>query len=114
MTITKEKIEALVKYMGENEERAEMLMELSAEEACEKINADGYEFTAEELAGFAQVWIEATETKKGELEEAELDSVAGGWDHVHVAVAIICNQAPHAWNKGQEWGRAIGNWLFRR
>ena len=110
--IAKEKIEALAKYMGENEERAEMLMALSAEEACEKINADGFDFTTEELAEFAQGIVEATKMGKSELGAEDLDSVAGGVGVGTIALALICNQAQHAWNKGQEWGRAIRKWLF--
>lgn len=115
MTITKERIEALAKYMGENVERAEMLMDLSAEEACAKINADGYDFTAEELADFAHIL--AAEAKEGELSEEDLFDVAGGsisafW--AGVAWDIIKDQAPHAWNKGKEWGRKIVRWWRNR
>lgn len=114
MTITKEKIEALAKYMGENEERAEMLMALSASEACAKINADGYDFTAEELAEFAQGIVKSAVVKEGELGESDLDEVAGGLPVGTIALALICNQAEHAWNKGQEWAGKIVKWWRSR
>ena len=111
MTITKEKIEALAKYMGENEERAEMLMALSAEEACAKINADGYDFTTEELAEFAQGFAKALNVKEGEMSEEDLFDVAGG-GNLRDAYEIFKEHCYWAQKKGAEWGRKIGRWLF--
>jgi len=88
MMITKERIETLAKYLGENEERATLLTNMCAEEACLKINADGYDFTAEELSEFAQCVVDASNIKDGEIDEAELDNVSGG-----VAFAALCAAA---------------------
>ena len=78
MSMTKEKIEVLANYMSENEERAEVLMALSAEEACAKINADGYQFTPEDLADFAAEVEAMYSRQEAELDEDALDAVAGG------------------------------------
>lgn len=109
--ISKEKIEALAKYMGESEERAEMLMAMSADDACAKINADGYDFTAEELAEFSRGMLNVFGGEEGELDENQLDDVAGGGS-IRDIYDIYVEHMYWAQKKGYQWGRAIGRWLF--
>ena len=75
--LTNERAELIGKYLTENKERATALMELSPEEAAAKINADGYDFTAEEILEFGKV-MQAAVAKSGELSEGDLDDVSGG------------------------------------
>lgn len=100
MTITKEKFEMLANYMNEDQERAKALTAVSVEEACKKINADGYDFTVEELHDFAQIAEKASSVKQGEMNEDELDNVSGGilvttivagvWYCAFVSVSAAC------------------------
>ena len=78
MKITQERAELLCKYLMENEERAEVMYQCSAEEAAERINADGYDLTAAELADLAEEVEKLQARKNGELNEDDLDTVAGG------------------------------------
>lgn len=75
--LTKERAELIGKYLTENKERATALMELSPEEAAAKINADGYDFTAEEILEFGKV-MQAAVAKSGELSAGDLDDVSVG------------------------------------
>ena len=102
MTITIERAESLAKYLYENPEKAETLMTMSAEEACAKINAEGYDFSADELADFAEVLNKTTAAKQGELNAEDLDDVNGGilvstivagvWYCAFVSVSAACAQ----------------------
>lgn len=78
MCITKEKFEILAKYIVDNEERAKALTAVSAEEACEKINADGYDFTADELVAFAEEMEKLSAQQTEELGAEDLGEISGG------------------------------------
>lgn len=102
MAITKEKFEILANYMGEDDTRAKALTSVSAEEACRRINADGFDFTADELLAFAEIVEKASDVKQGELNESDLDNVSGGilvstivagvWYCAFVSVSAACAQ----------------------
>ena len=102
MTITNERAEILAKYLYENREKAENLMTMSAEEACAKINAEGYDFNVDELVDFAVIFNRHSATKQGELNVEELDDVNGGilvstivagvWYCAFVSVSAACVQ----------------------
>ncbi len=77
MTLTEERAEALAQYLADEKEDRSGLFELEASEAVEKINADGYDFTAEELREFAEIARKVV-SEEGELDENSLDDVAGG------------------------------------
>lgn len=78
MTIKNEKFEILANYLAEDQARAKALSTVSAEEACARINADGYDFVADDLIAFAEIMQAAPGMKQGELTEDDLDNVTGG------------------------------------
>ena len=72
-----ERANAIAKAIGNNEAEVKMLLELSPEEAAQKLNAKGNDFTAQDLVEFAE-YIKAYFVQEGELGEDALDNVAGG------------------------------------
>lgn len=74
--LTQEKANALAEYLNADEDRAKKVVEMGAADAVEALKKDGLEFTAEELAEFAEAVEKAQKT--GELGEAELEGVSGG------------------------------------
>lgn len=76
MALTNERVEILMKYLVGKGEESYGIFELDVNEAVAKINADGYDFNAEELHDFADL-MEISQ-KKGELDESSLDEVSGG------------------------------------
>lgn len=96
MNLTDERAEMLADYLGEDADRAEKLFSMTAEEAVAAINADGYDFTAEELKAFVQKVQKTKMQAGGELSDEELDSISGGgipswlWKILKLAVSIDC------------------------
>lgn len=88
MAINSDRLEALAVYLDENPERAEYLIALSAEEAAVKINADGHDFTCEELGAYAKEIDKLIPNQNGELDEESLDDVAGG--RISWLVRVLC------------------------
>lgn len=82
MILTNEKAEKLANYLNTDPERAKALLEMNVEEALAKINADGNDFTVDELQEFAELMVRTSESKSGELDANELESVAGGVIHI--------------------------------
>lgn len=78
--LTVERAEQLVKYLNEDQERATELMNMPADEAVVKINADGYDFTVEEIVAFGQELqsVMKAANEDGELDADALDNVSGG------------------------------------
>lgn len=78
--LTNERAELIAKYLTDNQERAKALLELSAEEAAAKINADGFDFSVDEIREFGQQlqMIADAQSKNGELNAEDLENVAGG------------------------------------
>ena len=108
MMITTERVEKLGNYLKADPVRAKALLEMDAEAALEKINADGNDFTVEELKAFDELMVNAA-ADNGELGENELETVAGG---ISVASAILVVKivkfgAPYAWRAGQWLGKKI-------
>lgn len=85
MVLTNERAEMLAKYLTDKKEAGFDLLELDASEAVAKINAEGFDFTAEELHAFADM-MEKSDFEGDELDETSLDNVSGG---VAVAVAVV-------------------------
>ena len=80
MALTNEKMEKLSNYLMAETDRAKALLKLTPEEAVEKINADGNDFTVDELNAFGsklQAAVQA-QSENGELSESNLEDVAGG------------------------------------
>ncbi len=78
MMLTDERGNELMAYFEADPTRAQQLLDLPVEEAMEKINADGHDFTQEELEAFDALLSAEPETT-GELDAEALDDVAGGW-----------------------------------
>ena len=74
--MTKERAEILTQYLTSDPYRAKDLLALEPDEALAKINAEGYDFTIDELNEYCEAFKAAV--AQGELSEDELDSVAGG------------------------------------
>lgn len=103
--LTKERAEILAKYILENEKTTE-LIQMTPAEAVKVINADGYDFSVDELKEFAsQLQTVSAHVGDGELDEESLKGVAGGviieWYAVPLGIAI-----------GVAIGREISKWSW--
>lgn len=100
MSLTNERAEMLADYLGADADRAEQLGKMSAEKAAEIINADGYDFTAEELKEFSNTVqkIAVLKNNGSELSDEELDNVSGGGIGVWILRIL-------PFIIGVEWGR---------
>lgn len=79
MNLTNDRMERLASFLSSNLDRAKSLLELSPEEAVTTINAEGFDFTVEEIEEFGKfLQTAATNSENGELSEEELGDVAGG------------------------------------
>jgi len=117
--MTKERTKILTDYLVENKDKAKELFNLPIEEANERINAEGFDFTVEELKDFAeevQIYIENNE---GELNESDMDAIVGGVTGLEVAVAMgtiygAYEACKWAWNTGTWLGTKYVNWRKKR
>lgn len=80
MAITNERAEMLANYLSSDIDKAKELVEMSVEDATSAINADGYDFTEEEVKGFGDILQNAASmaNEDGEIDAESLDNVAGG------------------------------------
>ncbi len=80
MVLTSERAEKLANYFVADANKAKELMDLPADEALKVINADGFDFTVEELRDFSEELKRIAEmaNSDGELSVDTLDNVAGG------------------------------------
>lgn len=89
MILTREREDALARYLIADEGRAKKLVTLSPEEAVTVINADGSDFTVEELKEFAaKLQSEKSESGEEELDVNDLNNVAGGYIPYILAAAV--------------------------
>ena len=86
MVLTNERAEMLAKYLTERKEYGYDLLEMEASDAVVKINADGFDFTVEELHAFADLMDSAVPNAENELDENSLENVSGG---VLVTAAVL-------------------------
>lgn len=88
MILTNERSERLSAYLTADIERAKSLIELTPEEAVAKINADGNDFTVDEIKEFGDQLqkVAASQSEDGELTEDALSEVAGG---VVIAAGVL-------------------------
>ena len=106
MILTNERAELLGKHLSENKERTVALLELSPEEAAAKINAEGCDFSVEEIREFGEQLQKAT-AHFDELDASSLDQVAGG---IATEVAGVCEACIAL---GVKLGLAAGsNWRW--
>ena len=90
MNLTVERTELLGQYLQEDVDRANKLLELTPDEAAKLINADGYDFSAEEVAEFGENLKAASATNE-ELSEESLSEVSGGViAGAAIAVYVAC------------------------
>lgn len=75
MALTNERIQAIGTAL-ENEQLRKEVLEMEPAAAAERLNEEGNDFTADELVEFGSFAVEVTNA--GELDAADLDSVAGG------------------------------------
>lgn len=86
--LTQEKANALAEYLNKDEARAQKLAKMEAEDAVKALSADGLEYTADELAEFAEA-VEKSSDAKGELSEEALEGVSGGcWIVIPIVIGI--------------------------
>lgn len=80
MSLTTERAEILAKYLLSNEERAKQLVNTPVDEAVKEINADGFDFTVDELKEFGESMKTIAEKaeNKDELSMESLEDVSGG------------------------------------
>ena len=89
MNINHERVEALANYFKEDTQRMERLLAMPVEEAAVLINADGFDFTAEELVAIAEEVEKVAGAQAGELSAEDLDDVSGGCDPVTLASLLV-------------------------
>ena len=77
MALTEERTVLLGNYLNENPEKAEKLLSLSVEDATAQINADGFDFTTDEIQEFGDN-LKKFASSDGELDEDSLANVSGG------------------------------------
>ena len=105
-----ERVQKLTDYLISDKERMLKLFELDAEEAVAQINAEGYDFTVEELKAFAEAIESMSKKNEGELDVDDLENVAGGvltCATVTCVCAIVKLCGPYAWKAGQWLGKKI-------
>ena len=78
MNMNAERVELLSAFLVEDKERAYRLLEMEAEEATAEINANGYDFTVEEIQEYGKKLVSVM-NREGELTEESLENVAGGF-----------------------------------
>lgn len=84
MILTEERAKALVDYLSADEERMNKVAELTPAEAMKVINADGFDYTVEEIEEFGkEIQLAVAKSGEGELDADSLDDVSGG-----VAIAV--------------------------
>ena len=95
----KERIEEISKALMADEGKIKEMFELTPEEAAKSFAAKGFDFTAEELVEYGDLLTKAKENAaaSGELDEGQLDDVAGGG----AVVALLA-------------GIAFGYWVYRK
>lgn len=76
--LTVERAETLTNFLKSDPARTEMLFGLESEEALKSINANGFDFTIDELNEYCAEFKKVMVQGEGELDEAQLENVAGG------------------------------------
>ncbi len=77
MTITNGRAQKLSDFLFSDEEKASHYLSLSPEDAVKEINAQGNDFTVEELIEYGNI-IKKSTSQQDELDADDLDNVAGG------------------------------------
>ncbi len=75
--MTIERMNEISEYLSADVQKTQALLALSPEEASVKLTDEGFAVTADELIEFGQK-LGAKPPKEGELDESDLEEVAGG------------------------------------
>lgn len=102
MVLTNERAEMLAKYLTDKKEVGYNLLDLDASEAVVKINADGFDFTSEELHDFADM-MEDTDSISDELDEDTLVGVNGGISTGAFITAFRCGYYVYMKSRQRRW-----------
>lgn len=88
MVLTNERAEMLANYLTADVNKAKELVDLPVEDAVKAINADGYDFTVDELKDFGEILqsVAGNANADGEIDAEALDNVAGG---VVISAAVL-------------------------
>ena len=90
--ITTERVEAISAALCNGRDNAQItqLLGLTPAEACAKLNAEGCDVTVEELQAYGQYILEKAKTYSAndELNEDDLDAVAGGKGEFRAGIVI--------------------------
>lgn len=78
----------LANYLTDKKDDGFALLDMEASEAVAKINADGFDFTIEELNEFAEM-VKKAASAGDELDENSLDNVSGGAVVAAAAAAFV-------------------------
>ena len=102
MVLTEARAKLLADYLMSDQEKAKRLFDMEPEDALKEINADGYDFTVEELIDFGKAMSLAA--NKEELSAEDLENVAGGIGIVATyciacGIAIACGYGVGRLNK---------------
>lgn len=109
MALTLERTEKIGNYLKSDPDKAKKLLEMNAEDALKLMNADGNDFTVDELREFDALMVATSTESSEELDADALESVAGGLTVATAAlvVSIVKWGAPYAWRAGQWIGKKI-------
>jgi hypothetical protein len=110
MIMTDERVQKLTNYLSNDPDRMLKLFDMEPEKAVAQINADGYDFTVDELKEFAEAMVMVSEKTEGELDVDVLENVSGGVltvGTVSCVCAIVRVCGPYAWKAGQWIGKKI-------
>lgn len=86
--LTQERANVISQYLEADQERAKELLALEPADAAKKMNADGNDFTVNEIIDYGKALKVAV--SKDELGAEDLDSVAGGVVTVSVGIMAAC------------------------
>ncbi len=103
MALSNERAEKLAQYLTEKKEAGYDLLDLAADEAVAKINADGYDFTVNELHEFAEMLEKSASGNGDELDENSLDNVSGGVAVAAAVAAFAIGYYVYRKNKKSRW-----------
>lgn len=87
MMLTQERADILTSFFTKDLDQAQKIFDMDLEDALAVVNAEGYDFSAEELEAYNEALKQ--NLKQGELDDSDLDNVSGGVV-VSTGVMIAC------------------------
>lgn len=86
--MTNERMEQIAQVLLDKGNEAKALYEMEPVEAAKRLTEEGFPVSAEELTALGEAIVKANQTDaNGELDEGQLDAVAGGCGKCLAAVA---------------------------